>query len=111
MNEREDLDYWRDNKELDSVPDRLQELLEIWRYQPPSRYDFIQNEEVFPSASYQYVLYGMKFSTKCPSYETPMRNSEVANKMYTANQGKMSQIISVLPTNRHLINQLKQRFC
>ena len=33
----------------------------LWRHQPPSRYDLHRIEEVFPSASYQYVLYGMGF--------------------------------------------------
>ena len=37
------------------------ELLELWRYRPPSHRDFHQLEEIFPSASYQYVLYGMGF--------------------------------------------------
>ena len=36
-------------------------IAELWRHQPPSRYDLHRIEEVFPSASYQYVLYGMGF--------------------------------------------------
>jgi hypothetical protein len=30
---------------------------------PPSRFDFPRIEEIFPAASYQYVLYGMGFET------------------------------------------------
>ena len=41
--------------------DRLRDLLALWRHQPPSRYDLHRVEEVFPSASYQYILYGMGF--------------------------------------------------
>ena len=48
-------------RRAESIPDRLRELLELWRHQPPSRYDLHRIEEVFPSASYQYVLYGMGF--------------------------------------------------
>ena len=31
-----------------TFPDRLRELLALWRHQPPSRYDFHRVEEVFP---------------------------------------------------------------
>ena len=53
--------YWLDTREAGTVPERLRELLTLWRYQPPSRHDFYRVEEIFPSASYQYVLYGMGF--------------------------------------------------
>ena len=48
----------------ESIPDRLRGLLALWRHQPPSRYDLHRVEEVFPSASYQYVLYGMGFQAR-----------------------------------------------
>ena len=47
------------------MPDRLQDLLHLWKYQPPWFLDeFDRLEEVFPAASYQYVLYGMGFRTE-----------------------------------------------
>ncbi len=47
------------------MPDRLQDLLQLWKYQPPWFHDeFDRLEEVFPAASYQYVLYGMGFRTE-----------------------------------------------
>ena len=61
LTQRTDSDFWRDNCRAESIPERLSELLTLWRHQPPSRYDFYRVEEVFPSASYQYVLYGMGF--------------------------------------------------
>ena len=51
----------RQHRRAESIPDRLSEQLTLWRHQPPSRYDLLRIEEVFPSASYQYVLYGMGF--------------------------------------------------
>ncbi len=39
------------------IPDRLKNLLQLWKYQPPWFFDeFDRLEEVFPAASYQYVL-------------------------------------------------------
>lgn len=51
--------YWRDHRDAASVPPRLAELLTLWRQRPPTRADFPMIDEVFPAASYQYVLYGM----------------------------------------------------
>src|SRR3546814_15309403 len=49
----------------ESIPDRLKELLLLWRYQSPWFHDeFDRVEEVFPAASYQYVLYGMGYGTE-----------------------------------------------
>src|SRR4029453_15704291 len=31
--------FWRDNVPPATVPDRLRDLLVLWRHQPPSRYD------------------------------------------------------------------------
>ncbi len=54
--------YWREHRGAATIPPRLSELLQLWRHQPPSRSDFPMVDEVFPAASYQYVLYGMGFS-------------------------------------------------
>ena len=49
----------------ETIPERLQNLLLLWRYQSPWFHDeFDRIEEVFPAASYQYVLYGMGFRTE-----------------------------------------------
>lgn len=51
--------YWRDHRAVSSIPDRLTELMALWREQPPSPHDFAAADEIFPAASHQYVLYGM----------------------------------------------------
>jgi hypothetical protein len=109
INQRSNQDYWQDNKASNSIPERLQELLALWRYQPPSRYDFVQNEEVFPSASYQYVLYGMDFKTESRHYKNGFDNSRMADKFFKVNQNKLAQYTAGLPSNRNLINQIRQR--
>ena len=60
LSRRED-PYWRDHRDPDTMPARLAELLELWRERPPLAADFSALDEVFPSASWQYVLYGMGF--------------------------------------------------
>ena len=61
LSQRTDSDFWLDNRRPETIPERLQELMELWRYRAPSRRDFHEIEEIFPAASYQYVLYGMGF--------------------------------------------------
>jgi hypothetical protein len=42
---RSDSANWIDNRRSESIPDRLRELLVLWRHQPPSRYDLHRVEE------------------------------------------------------------------
>lgn len=61
LSRRDDADYWREHRGAASQPESLRELLQLWAHRAPSRNDFYRVEEVFPAASYQYVLYGMQF--------------------------------------------------
>ena len=61
LSRRDDADYWRDHRRAETQPEPLREMLQLWRHRAPSRNDFYRAEEVFPAASYQYVLYGMQF--------------------------------------------------
>ena len=71
LSRRDDSTYWHDNRRPETIPDRLLDLLEFWRHQPPSRYDLNRVEEVFPSASYQFILYGMGFTDPGGEDEIP----------------------------------------
>lgn len=106
LSERDDSQYWRDIKKPSSIPTRLNELLALWQYQPPSRFDLIENEEVFPSASYQYVLYGMGFHTQNTTAENTFNNSKAGQYFYQQNREKIAKYLQGLPTNRALLNQL-----
>lgn len=98
--------YWNDNKAPHTIPDELKQLLALWRYQTPSRFDFIQNEEVFPSASYQFVLYGMGYDTQV----TPSaKEAELVTKIFDDNHYKVSKFSQGLPTNRELIQYLNKQ--
>jgi len=108
LSQRRDSVYWRENQVLESIPERLQELTALWRHQAPSRYDFVQNEEIFPSASYQYVLYGMNFETKSREHLSKFDDINIAMKIFDNNEEKLSKYLAGLPSNRALINHLCQ---
>ncbi|NCF19884.1 MAG: tryptophan 7-halogenase [Haliea sp.] len=106
LSSRSDSEYWRDHRREEGIPRRLTELLELWQFQPPSRHDFLQAEEIFPSASYQYVLYGMGFSTHQRSTSCRRDSFEQADRYYKENKSQIERQINGLPSNRELINHL-----
>lgn len=105
LSKRVDSDFWLDNRRTETTPPRLQELMALWRYQPPSRSDLFQIEEIFPSASYQYVLYGMGFE---PEQGTPRRSddAQLAERLFQDNAGMAGKYLAGLPSNRDLLDQI-----
>lgn len=108
MSKRSDSDYWRDAVRPENIPDHLQELLSLWRYRPPYYNDFVQIQEVFPSASYQYVLYGMEFQTHIPEYARQSDDVKSGFGNIELTQQKIKKYMSGLPSNRELIEHIKK---
>ena len=90
------------------MPDRLQNLLQLWKYQPPWFFDeFDRLEEVFPAASYQYVLYGMGYKTQIdPLRDCPSR--KVADRLMSENAALTQRLRKQLPPNRDLISKIRE---
>lgn len=107
LSKRTDSDYWCDNRNETQLPEKLQELLALWQYQTPYKYDAIYTEEMFPSASFQFVLYGMGFMTQTP-HKKRIDQSSKAESLFNENVQKTKQLLSSLPTNRELINKIKK---
>ena len=108
LTQRTDTAFWRDNVLPGNIPDRLQELLALWRYQPPWFFDeFDRLEEVFPAASYQYVLYGMRFRTEVePAALADTRS--VAARLMNENVVMTRRMCAQLPRNRELLGKIHQ---
>ena len=106
LSRRDDTDFWRDNRNEETVPVRLRELLALWRYQPPSRYDFYQVEEIFPSASYQYVLYGMGFRPQRRPTTKRSDDGNMARRYFRESAGLTAKMLAGLPSNRDLLNHI-----
>lgn len=109
LTQRGDTDYWRDNCRSESIPERLRELLELWRYQPPSRYDLYRVEEVFPSASYQYILYGMGFKPDRRPLTRRMDDVPRA-QMYAREAADLTRkMLAALPGHREMLDHIRTR--
>ena len=105
LSRRRDSAYWRDNTA--AVPERLGELLTLWRNRTPSRTDFYRIEEVFPSASYHYILYGMGHRTEFNGVISP-RQAALADGYFQEAGTLTRKMLGALPDNRALIDHIKR---
>jgi len=94
--------YWRDNRDVETIPLRLQEYLNVWKHRPPSQNDFEQASEVFPAASYHFVLYGMGFPAVTHPTLKPVLQEAMKTQMQTVLR-KQKAFAAGLPTNRALL--------
>jgi glycine/D-amino acid oxidase-like deaminating enzyme len=106
LSQRTDSKFWMDNRDPNSVPESLKEQLELWRYRPPGDQDFNSTSEMFPAASYQYVLFGMGFrmDVRHQPLERSMAN---AQRAFTQNETLKAKWTRTLPKNRDLIDKIK----
>ena len=94
-------DFWRDHRAAASMPPRLQELLRLWRRRAPARGDFASTNEVFPAASYQYILYGMGFSGTATAHLQD--DGELADRSFREAASLTARMLPALPDNRSLL--------
>lgn len=100
--------FWADNRELSTLSDSLKESLQLWQYHVPYKKDFLYKEEVFPAASYQYILYGMGMR---PQLQHPFRNRENAgfSRLSQDNARLKDGLAQLLPDTRALLNAIRDR--
>jgi glycine/D-amino acid oxidase-like deaminating enzyme len=101
---RRDEPFWRDNADPASVPERLRELLDEWRYRPPGRFDFILDLDSFAWFNYQYILYGMGFATDLSPLSGDYADREGARRQFERIARFGARAASELPAHRALID-------
>jgi hypothetical protein len=107
LSQRDNSDYWLDNKQKSTIPETLQQLMLHWQYQPPGYNDLVQNNEIFPSASYQFVLYGMNYPTELHLTNRSFDNTTNAAQQLAHVQQLTEKFMKGLPSNRELLNHIK----
>lgn len=108
LSKRTDNKFWIDNRDPDTIPESLKDLMTLWRYRSPADLDFTSNNEVFPAASYQYVLYGMGFKSDYSHLPHCLNDQAYADQQFAQNKKLIQQALNTLPSNRDLINKIKQ---
>jgi glycine/D-amino acid oxidase-like deaminating enzyme len=110
LSERSDSPYWQDNRAASSIPDKLNEQLSLWRHRSPWHQDAEAVDDLFPTPSYQYILYGMGFKTAprqtaSPGQEQRQRH---AAELFQKNAARAAQLQQAMPGNRELLNKVRE---
>jgi tryptophan halogenase len=97
--------YWQDHCKSASIPESLKEDLAMWSFKGPTSADFDSAIELFPAASYQYVLYGMGFKPDFGKQDYLYRQHQQAAKIIQRNQMLTQQMLQSLPSHRDYIEK------
>ncbi|MBE1525562.1 hypothetical protein GGC65_000018 [Sphingopyxis sp. OAS728] len=94
--------YWIAQRDPSHVPPRLVEMLQLWRDQPPSAWDFPRVDEIFSAESHQYILYGMGHPVP-----TDLPSGERAAALLAENRQRARSLAAALPANRDYLDALR----
>lgn len=106
LSQRRDSPFWIDNRDPASIPETLQERLELWRHRPPHRLDFVTDLEMFMPASWQYVLYGMEFKTDLEPLRSAYPQMDAAREEFAMIRKMAGHACNDLPNHRALVEQM-----
>ena len=103
--------YWQAHREQGTWPSGLADKFLLWQQQPPWHDDAPRLDELFPSASYQYVLYGMGFRPRHAGGDSPayLALRAQADQVFHATRAKAAQLTKLLPSNRDLLGTIAAR--
>lgn len=104
LSQRNDSDYWMKMSDVASSSESLREALSLWEERLPSHDERPMIDELFPLASYLYVLLGMNFrSQSCK----PLPHTEASKRAFSDVQSFKQQCLNRLPSNRALLTNIK----
>lgn len=108
ISRRTDSAYWRACTDVASYPDSLRDKLLLWDQQPPWHDDAPRVDELFPSASFQYVLFGMGFRPAYPARYSVRDRKEMEriDRLFHDVSETAQRMVSLLPSNRDLLDSI-----
>jgi tryptophan halogenase len=107
LTQRQDSEYWQEHQQSASIPESLQDALTLWRTQAPGLYESNQRFELFSSASKQYVLFGMGFSTEQYQYaQIQQKEASLIKRLRNETLHMTEKLLSGLPTNRQFLSRV-----
>jgi tryptophan halogenase len=97
--------YWQAHVDPDTIPQSLKDDLLLWESRGPLIQDFHGALELFPAASYQYVLYGMGFKPDFTKQAYLYSQDAQAKQIIERNSQLTQQMLQTLPLHRAYIEQ------
>lgn len=101
--------YWQAHLDPATMPQSLLDDLQIWRTRGPTTQDFQGPLELFPAASYQYVIYGMGFKPDFSRRAYLYNQQQQAEQIIHKNRQLTNQMLGSLPSHRQYIEQWLQQ--
>ncbi len=109
LTKRTDSAFWRDNADPASWPQTLRDKLSMWRSRPPHRLDFVADFEMYPTTSWQYVLYGMGYATDLSARRAAWPRAQEARREFEMIPQVAQRALADLPDHRKLVEALVAR--
>lgn len=108
LSRRDDSRYWKDSRDLAYCPEELADKLLLWQQRSPWYDDVPHIDELFPAASYQYVLYGMGFRPTHRRVDPAAMQKELkrVDRALHESAENARRMQAQLPTNRQLLDEL-----
>lgn len=102
--------YWQDHRDAQSASSTLLEAIEQWHFRPPWHHDSYHVDEMFPAASYQYILYGMGFdqSQRLPTRRGQREAIDQSLRIFQSVRKQAKTLKAAMPTNRALLQKIHQ---
>ncbi|MBX7527084.1 tryptophan halogenase family protein [Qipengyuania vesicularis] len=106
LSDRDDSDFWIENRDPASIPESLQQKLDMWSLRMPSEYEFGHLPAVFSYSNYVQVMLGMGFHPPAELLAGRFSRTEEAARVSAEIQKVAKSGVSVLPGHRELLEQL-----
>lgn len=106
MSERDE-PFWVANRDPQTIPENLKDMLTRWQSHFPWHDDLNRRDEIFPTASFQYVYYGMGGKTDPGPF--PVTPDWPAAQGHFRDVARARQAVAgQLPGNRGLLEKVRQ---
>ncbi len=106
VSDRNDSEFWLDNRQPQHVSEPLKDRLARWQLAHPKKSDFFSRFDLFDVDNYLYVLYGMKYPTRQPLLST--YEAQTYRAQFEMVRESSASLIEVLPGHREWVSRLKR---
>ena len=110
LSQRSDSNYWLNHRHESTIPASLLNALSIWKHRAPWHADVEVAESMFPPCSYQYILYGMNFTTEngLAGRRLAERERDHLAKLQSNKEVELQKLYQHLPSNRQLLHDIRE---
>ena len=106
LGRRTDSDFWIDNRNPETIPDRLNHQLEMLRTRPTNRMDLRQMRPTFGESSYHQILFGLDFVPDLTGEDFTYPYKDLAGLQSTHIASQLRRELETLPEHRDLITSI-----